>query len=135
MGKPRLMTGQQGGAMPPSRMMTGSRDTATARPMTSVSGAGFNSNPAKGQNFDPLNAGAKGPAPPLASKTENSPEDMAKDMERKVNVCVEESAEAAAEKDYELALQKAKDAVKQVRFFLRWLFGRCHSFLGIVLLE
>jgi intraflagellar transport protein 88 len=109
------MTGQQGGAMPPSRMMTGSREATTARPMTSVSGAGFNSNPKKGQAFDPLNAGAKGPAPPLASKAENSPEDMAKEMERKVNICVEESAEAAAMKDYELALQKAKDAVKQER--------------------
>ena len=49
--------------------------------MTSVSGAGYKGSSANKipGGFDPLNIG-KGPAPPLAEKSDNSPEDKAKDM-------------------------------------------------------
>lgn len=59
-----------------------------ARPMTSVSGAGYKGNLSKEQKaFDPLNMGVgRGPAPPLAEKSDNSPEDKAKEMEKKVTV-------------------------------------------------
>ncbi|KAG5187580.1 intraflagellar transport particle protein [Tribonema minus] len=52
-----------------------------ARPMTSVAGAGYQSKKGGGAAFDPLNQG-RGPAPALAEKANNSPEDMAKEMER-----------------------------------------------------
>ena len=59
---------------PPSRMMTGRLQTgangAGGRPVTSNRAAGY-------KKFDPLNQGNKiGPAPALASKSDNSPEDM-----------------------------------------------------------
>ena len=67
----RLMTGSQGGG------------GGEARPMTSVSGAGYHGSSKDSGNraFDPLNIG-KGPAPPLAEKSENSHEDKAKEMEK-----------------------------------------------------
>lgn len=52
-----------------------------ARPMTSVSGAGYQSK--KQGAFDPLNQG-HGPAPALAEKADNGPEYLAKEMERQV---------------------------------------------------
>lgn len=87
-----------------------------ARPMTSVSGAGFKSgNPKDNKGFDPLNLGGKGPAPPLAEKADNSFEDKAKDMEKKVHRLIEASAEAVAQKDMLRALEKAKEAGKAER--------------------
>jgi intraflagellar transport protein 88 len=61
--------------------------------------------------FDPLNIG-KGPAPALAAKSENSPEDKAKDMEKTVHRHIEASAEALANGNVLLALEKAKEAGK-----------------------
>lgn len=49
--------------------------------MTSVSGAGYQSK--KQRTFDPLNQG-HGPAPALAEKADNGPEDLAKETERQV---------------------------------------------------
>jgi intraflagellar transport protein 88 len=100
----RLTTGQAGG---------GGGD---ARPMTSVSGAGFQS-AAKQQaasNFDPLQIG-KGPAAPLAEKSENSSEEKAKEMEKTVHRLIEASAEALSQKDTRTALEKAKEAGKAER--------------------
>lgn len=83
-----------------------------ARPMTSVSGAGYKGNLSKDNKvFDPLNIG-RGPAPPLAEKADNSHEDKAKDMEKKVHRLIEESAKALVEKEYQRALEKAKEAGK-----------------------
>ncbi len=73
----RLATGQQG------RMMTGQRLGTSVgaaggdlRPMTSVSGAGYQSAKAgAAKSFDPLNQ--RGAAPALAEKSDNSPEDLA----------------------------------------------------------
>lgn len=98
-----LTTGMAGG---------GSSDP---RPMTSVSGAGYKGSVSKeNRAFDPLNLG-KGPAPPLAEKADNSPEDKAKDMEKKVHRLIEATAEAIVAKDMLRALEKAKEAGKAER--------------------
>jgi intraflagellar transport protein 88 len=97
------MTGQAGG---------GGGD---ARPMTSVSGAGFSSAGAEQKSFDPLNMNVRGPAPALAEKSDNSPEDRAKEMEKKVHVLLEASADAIVAKNYLKALEKAKDTGKAER--------------------
>eukprot|EP01035_Chromulina_nebulosa_P025053 gene25053-32661_t len=87
-----------------------------ARPMTSVSGAGYHGSAMGRENkaFDPLNIG-RGPAPPLAEKSDNSFEDKAKDMEKKVHRLIEASADALVAKDYLKLLEKAKEAGKAER--------------------
>ncbi len=86
-----------------------------ARPMTSVSGAGFQSKEkAASGNFDPLNMN-KGAAAPLAEKSDNSPEDKAKEMEKNVHRLIEASAEAISLKDMRRGLEKAKEAGKAER--------------------
>ena len=87
--------------------------------MTSVSGAGYQGSSkdvgrASGGSFDPLALG-KGPAAPLAEKSENSPEDKAKEMEKNVHRLIEQSAEMIANKDFRGALEKAKEAGKAER--------------------
>lgn len=82
--------------------------------MTSVSGAGYKGNAKDNKAFDPLNIG-KGPAPPLAEKADNSSEDKAKEMEKKVHRLIEASAEAVVAKDMLRALEKAKEAGKAER--------------------
>lgn len=89
-----------------------------ARPMTSVSGAGYSGSKDM-KNFDPLGAG-RGPAPPLAKKSDNSPEDQAKEMEKKVHKLLEESANAVVAKDMLKALEKAKDAGKAERALCKY---------------
>lgn len=46
--------------------------------------------------FDPFNVGSRGPPPPLKERSENGPEEKAKDMERRVNALMEEATVAAA---------------------------------------
>jgi hypothetical protein len=92
-----------------------------ARPMTSVSSAGYKGSTNKGDKgggvFDPLNIG-RGPAPPLAEKADNSHEDKAKEMEKNVHRLIEASAKALAiDKDYQKALDKAKEAGSCFLFF------------------
>eukprot|EP01031_Cornospumella_fuschlensis_P030084 gene30084-36335_t len=90
--------------------------SSEARPMTSVSGAGYKSSVAGKDNksFDPLNMG-RGPAPPLAEKSDNSHEEKAKEMEKKVHRLIEATAEALQAKDALRALEKAKEAGKAER--------------------
>jgi len=85
------------------------------RPMTSVRAAGYSSAGPKGPR--PLSdvQQSKGPAPPLAKKSDGSPEDQAREMEKKVNTLLEESAIANSERKYQLALEKAKEAAKKER--------------------
>ena len=61
--------------------------------------------------FDPLKQRATGPAPPLAEKSDNSPEDLAREMEKQVNRLIEASADAALQGDTVQALERAKEAV------------------------
>ncbi len=105
MSRAGLTTGAMGGGL------------GDARPMTSVSGAGFQSSAGKDQNrgsFDPLQMN-KGGTQPLAEKSENSPEDKAKELEKSVHRLIEASAEALANKDVRGALEKAKEAGKAER--------------------
>jgi intraflagellar transport protein 88 len=97
--------------------------SSEARPMTSVSGAGYKSNMGKeSRAFDPLNMN-KGPAPPLAEKSDNSSEEKAKDMEKKVHRLIEASAEALVTKDALRALEKAKEAGKAERALCKFKEG------------
>lgn len=119
--------GATGGAMapirgPPSRMRTGRLGTgagagADGRPMTSVTRAGYTSagRPPTSGVFDPLKQRAVGPAPPLAEKSDHSPEDHAREMEKQVNALIEASAEAAVSGDSVMALERAKAAGKKER--------------------
>ena len=112
------------GSLPMSRMGlttgVGSSGAGEARPMTSVSGAGYQGSAkdsqarASGGSFDPLALG-KGPAAPLAEKSENSAEDKAKEMEKTVHRLIEASAELIANKDMRGGLEKAKEAGKAER--------------------
>lgn len=104
------------GIVPGSRMglMTAANDGAhDARPMTSVSGAGYKGS-VDAKKFDPLNL-SRAPAQALAEKSDNSHEDKAKEMEKGVHRLIEASAEAILERKYELALEKAKEAGKSER--------------------
>ncbi len=96
-----------------SGVTTAAQGGGDARPMTSVSGAGFKSNK-DSKAFDPLNMG-KGPAPPLAEKVDNGPEDRAREMEKAVHRLIEASADAIAVKDTQRGLDKAKEASKADR--------------------
>ena len=83
----------------------------TARPMTSVKGAGFTSKPNK---FDPLNQTRKDVAA-LLKKTDASPEEQAKDLEKKVHEILEQSALLTKKEDYAAGLEKAMEAKKRER--------------------
>jgi len=85
-----------------------------ARPMTSVSGAGFKST-SNNRNFDPLNQNSRGSPVSLAEKADNSAEDLAKEMEKQVHRLIEESAIGSATHAFTLALEKAKEAGKKER--------------------
>jgi intraflagellar transport protein 88 len=82
--------------------------------MTSVAGAGFSSKPGMGR-FMEANSKALGPAPPLVQRADTSPEEQAKEMERRVHGLVESSAEAAVRGDKILALERAKEAGRKER--------------------
>jgi len=97
----RLMTGQQGGG-------------SDARPMTSIKGAGYQSNAAK-RPFDPFNLQGQGPAPPLESLESNGPDSKAKVLEKEVHRIVTETAELLAKGENQQALKRAKDAIKKER--------------------
>ncbi|KAJ3260309.1 Intraflagellar transport protein 88 [Boothiomyces macroporosus] len=85
----------------------------TARPMTSVRGAGYSSRgrsgaSTSGQSFDPFNQAVDKPG-------DVPPEEVIKGLEKKVNQLIEDSAFAAEEGKLQLALDKAKDAGKKER--------------------
>lgn len=109
--------GTSAGRMMTGRIGTGAGGGDGPRPMTSVKGAGYSSNPAAAAKaaFDPLNQAARGPAPALAAKADNSPEDLAKEMEKQVNKLIEDSAHAAVGGDVVQALERAKEAGKKER--------------------
>jgi intraflagellar transport protein 88 len=122
----RLKTGMMGAGA-----NSGGNDGAAGpRPMTSVKGAGFQSRQlatamtgAGGKAVSALDAVAArtgGPAPPLADKTENSPEEAAKEMERKVHALIEAAAKAAAAGDAVMALERAKEAGRKERQLVKF---------------
>merc|ERR1719230_1578221 len=87
--------------------------------MTAVRAAGYTAHGGTkgGQGtFDPLGGGGgRGPAPPLAKRADNSPEDKCREMEKEVNALIEESAKLSLLKQYQAALDRAKEAGKLER--------------------
>lgn len=109
-------------AMPASRGGFGSRNVDTARPMTSNRAAGYTAaNKNNGKMFDPLNQGesGRGPAKPLEKKTELSPEEKLREMEKEIHRLVEESAITREQGNLREALEKAKEAGKKERTLCR----------------
>ncbi|XP_015769439.1 PREDICTED: intraflagellar transport protein 88 homolog [Acropora digitifera] len=120
-----LSTSAGRGKVPGSSMgrpVTGIADTGTARPMTAVRAVGYTSSEraplSGGGQFDPFNQGRL-PAPPLEVKSEESPEEKVKQMEKKVNELIEESCFANDRGEYPLALEKAKEAGRKERALCR----------------
>lgn len=103
------------------RPYTGSLDGVN-RPMTAVRGAGYTSNrvgSGSSQMFDPLNQAASGPAPPLETKKEDTPEEKIKKAERRIMELIEESCFANNSGDMRLALERAKEASTKERSLIR----------------
>nr|KAF6427665.1 intraflagellar transport 88 [Rousettus aegyptiacus] len=100
------------------RPMTGAIQDGVTRPMTAVRAAGFTKAALRGTAFDPLGQ-ARGPAPPLEARNEDSPEEKIRQLEKKVNELVEESCIANSCGDLKLALEKAKDAGRKERVLVR----------------
>ena len=82
--------------------------------MTAVKAAGYSSQPAGRAGFDAHNPSVA-PLDPLAGGSTLSAEEQARDAERRVHVLLEESAEACAAGQVELALEKAREAGKRER--------------------
>eukprot|EP00742_Colponemidia_sp_Colp-10_P004661 GILJ01004972.1.p1 GENE.GILJ01004972.1~~GILJ01004972.1.p1 ORF type:complete len:820 (-),score=178.34 GILJ01004972.1:195-2654(-) len=93
------------------------------RPMTSNRGAGFSTAAGRAaagkDSFDPFNQAGRGPAPPLQKRSESSPEEMFKEMEKEVNRLLEASAMAKSKNDFAMALEKAKEATKKERLLCK----------------
>ncbi|XP_024919372.1 intraflagellar transport protein 88 homolog isoform X3 [Cynoglossus semilaevis] len=100
------------------RPMTGAVLDGAARPMTAVRAAGYTSSLTRGSTFDPLGQ-SRGPAPPLELKTEDTPEEKIKILEKKVNDLIEESSMAQSMGALQLALEKAKEAGRKERALVR----------------
>uniref|UniRef100_A0A674JEA4 Intraflagellar transport protein 88 homolog n=1 Tax=Terrapene triunguis TaxID=2587831 RepID=A0A674JEA4_9SAUR len=100
------------------RPMTGAIQDGVARPLTAVHAAGYTKAALRGSVFDPLGQ-ARGPAPPLEMKNEDTPEEKIRQLEKKVNELVEESCIANSCGDLKLALEKAKDAGRKERVLVR----------------
>jgi intraflagellar transport protein 88 len=114
----------RGGPQPQlmSRMGTGQPQSEENRPMTAVRAAGYTAAAGgKGGVFDPANLGqaGRGPAPPLQKRSENSPEDMCREMEKEVNALIEESSLLNLKREHGPALEKAKEAGKRERALCR----------------
>uniref|UniRef100_A0A8D0WSS6 Intraflagellar transport protein 88 homolog n=1 Tax=Sus scrofa TaxID=9823 RepID=A0A8D0WSS6_PIG len=97
---------------------TGALQDGVTRPMTAVRAAGFTKAALRGSALDPLGQ-ARGPAPPLEARSEDSPEEKIRQLEKKVNELVEESCVASSCGDLKLALEKAKDAGRKERVLVR----------------
>lgn len=70
--------------------------------------------------FDPMGEARKVTnVPALVEKTENSPKETAKELERSVNTLIEQSADAALKLQYEEALLLAKEAGRKERAFTK----------------
>jgi intraflagellar transport protein 88 len=84
--------------------------------MTSNRAAGYTAANKQGKVFDPLNQGEdRGRAKPLEKKTELSPEERLREMEKEIHRLVEESAITREQGKLREALEKAKEAGKKER--------------------
>uniref|UniRef100_A0A674N3N4 Intraflagellar transport 88 homolog n=1 Tax=Takifugu rubripes TaxID=31033 RepID=A0A674N3N4_TAKRU len=112
------MTAKFPGTAIGARPLVSSFGAGAARPMTAVSAAGYSSSLTRGPAFDPLGQ-ARGPAPPLEDKNEDTPEEKIKILEKKVNDLVLESCMAQSSGNFQLALEKAKEASRKERTLVR----------------
>jgi hypothetical protein len=71
------------------------------------------SNASAGFKSKPVTKEATGPAPPLETKKEKSEEENFKEMEEEVHRLLETSADAKVKKNFNEALNKAKDAASK----------------------
>lgn len=108
-------------AMPASRSGFGTRNTETARPMTSNRAAGYTAAGKNGNKFDPMNQGEniRAGAKPLEKKAELSPEEKLREMEREIHRLVEQSAIIREGGNLREALEKGKEAGKKERQLCR----------------
>jgi len=90
-------------------------DAPSERPMTSVRAAGYTSSGKGGPAPLRDSNAAAGPAPPLVASEEASPEQQAREFEKKLNTLIEESAKLNAAGKFAAALEKAKEAEKKER--------------------
>ncbi|KAM8976486.1 intraflagellar transport protein 88 homolog [Pelodytes ibericus] len=97
---------------------TGAVQDGVARPMTAVRAAGYSKAAYRGSSFDPIGQ-SRGPAPPLETKNEDTPEEKIRQLEKKVNELIEESCIANSNGDLKLALEKAKEAGRKERVLVR----------------
>ncbi|KAL8578100.1 Intraflagellar transport protein 88 [Nucella lapillus] len=115
----RLMTAARGRMAMPSSMGRPIDDSDSGpRPMTAIKGLGFSST-GRSVTFDPMNQASRGPAPPLESKPEDTPEEKVRKMERKVSELIEESCLANSRGEFPLALEKAKEAGRKERILVK----------------
>mmetsp|Transcript_132977 Transcript_132977/g.384527 ORF Transcript_132977/g.384527 Transcript_132977/m.384527 type:complete len:839 (-) Transcript_132977:46-2562(-) len=109
-------------AMPQSRGGFGTRaGMDAARPMTSNRSAGYTSAPKTGsrQTFDPMGQGNAAGAKPLEKKTELSPEERMREIEKEIHKLVDQSAMLREKGQLREALEKAKEAGKKERHLCR----------------
>ncbi|XP_020314746.1 intraflagellar transport protein 88 homolog isoform X7 [Oncorhynchus kisutch] len=114
----RLLKSRMPMASSMGRPMTGAVQDGAARPMTAVRAAGYSSAMTRGSTFDPLGQ-SKGPAPPLEGKSEDTPDEKVKILEKKVNDLIEESCLAHGHGDLQLSLDRAKEAGRKERALVR----------------
>mmetsp|Transcript_22507 Transcript_22507/g.49711 ORF Transcript_22507/g.49711 Transcript_22507/m.49711 type:complete len:830 (-) Transcript_22507:36-2525(-) len=111
-------------SVPQTRSGMGGRSTnaEAARPMTSNRAAGYTAatKQSGGKVFDPMNQGDRGSAAkPLEKKTELSPEEKLREMEKEIHRLVEESAITREQGNLREALEKGKEAGKKERQLCR----------------
>ncbi|TPP59826.1 Intraflagellar transport protein 88 [Fasciola gigantica] len=105
----------------------GSNSGDGGRPMTSVRAAGYSSMGRRlsttmggGGNWSAGQMTAEsGPAPPLEVRSEDSPEEKIKVMEKRVNQLIEESCILASRGEISSAFEKAKEAGRKERVLVR----------------
>jgi intraflagellar transport protein 88 len=97
-------------------------NTGFSKQLSSVRGAGYSSKPAGSTNtalatqrFDPLAPTSTANAPPLAKKTQESPEELARELEEQVNQLLEQTVELLQANKPADALGKAKECMKRER--------------------
>jgi len=137
----RLGANAGSSALLASQMRIPSGDAAAgpapkAQPLSSIRGAGFTSKPMSSKygnllssafpssyKFDPLgrNPAGDGPAPPLVQKTQDSPQEQARELEIRVHNLLEQTAVLLTKNNKVLALEKAKEAVKVERALAKHL--------------
>jgi intraflagellar transport protein 88 len=116
-----MSTGGGVAAVRPPTQFAGAGSDRPRTGMNSVRGAGYSGGKASENRtiFDPFQLSNQGPPPPLVQKTDNSPENQAKEMELQVNQLLEASAKANAEGKFAEALEQAKAAVKKERLLCK----------------